>query len=100
MKDATSTDLVKQRDDLLAKIASERVELSQNGTSMRPLMKLAGRVSGVVRYLGHHPEILILPAAMMTLSRPRRLIGMAISGWSMWRVLRKMRRNLDTDPKG
>lgn len=99
MKDATSTDLVKQRDDLLAKIASERMELSQNGTSMRPLMRLAGRVSGVLRYLGNHPEVLILPAAIMTISRPRRLVGMAISGWSMWRLVQKMRRRLDPSAK-
>lgn len=96
MKETTSTELVKQRDDLVARIASERRELSQNGTSMRPLMKLAGRVNGVLRYLNDHPEALILPAAIMTVSRPRRLVAMAISGWSMWRLIRKMRRKIDS----
>lgn len=94
MKDATSMELVKQRDDLVARITSEREELSHNGTSMRPLVTWAGRVDGVLRYLSDHPEALILPAAMMTVSRPRRLLAMAISGWSMWRLMRKMRRKL------
>lgn len=96
MKDATSTELVKQRDDLVARIASERTELSQNGTSMRPLVKWAGRVNGVLRYLSDHPEVLILPAAIMTVSRPRRLVAMAISGLGMWRLMQKMRRKLDS----
>lgn len=99
MKDATSTELVKQRDDLLTKIASERRELSQNGTSMRPVMKVVGRVNGVLRYLGHHPEALILPAVIMTVAWPRRLAAVAISGWSMWRIVQKMRRKLGPSAK-
>lgn len=99
MKDSNSTELVRQREDLVARIASERNELSHNGTTIRPLMKWAGRVSGVMRYLGDHPEALILPAAIMTVSRPRRLVALAISGWSMWRVMQKMRRKLGSSKR-
>lgn len=99
MKDSTSTELVKQRDDLVARIASERNELSHNGTTIRPLMKWAGRLNGVLRYLGDHPEALILPAAIMTVSRPRRLVALVISGWSLWRLMQKMRRKLDSSTK-
>ena len=99
MKDATSTELIKQRDDLVTRIASERMALSRNGTSMRPLMKMVGRVNGVLRYLGHHPEALILPAVVMTVAWPRRLAAVAISGWSIWRVMQKMRRKLGPSVK-
>lgn len=86
-------ELVKQRDDLVARIASERHELSQNGSAVRPLVKWAGRVNGALRYVAEHPEFLILPAAIMTVSRPRRLIAMAISGLGMWRLVQKLRRS-------
>lgn len=96
---ATPMDLVKQRDDLVIKIASERMKLSQNGNSVRPLMKWVGRVNGVLRYFRNHPEALILPAVVMTISWPRRLAAVAISGWSMWRLMQKMRRKLDSSTK-
>lgn len=96
---ATNMDLVKQRDDLVTKIASERMKLSQNGSSVRPLMKWVGRVNGVLRYVRNHPEALILPAVVMTIAWPRRLAAVAMGGWSMLRVMQKMRRKLGSAAK-
>jgi hypothetical protein len=84
--------LIRQRDDLVARIASERDELRQYGASIRPLMKWAGRLNGSVRFLERYSRYLLLPAAILTAPKPRRLLAIAISGLSLWRLARTWRR--------
>jgi hypothetical protein len=92
MKDCPAMKLVRQRDDLVARIASERDELRQCGTSIRPLVKWVGGLNGAIRFLGNNSEYLLLPAAIMTMSKPRRLLAIAISGLGLWRLARTWRR--------
>lgn len=92
MKESTAMELVKRREDLVARIARERYALAQNGSSVRPLVNWAGRLNEVVHFLGRRPAYLLLPAALMTTARPRRFLGMVISGIGLWRMARKWRR--------
>lgn len=89
MKETNVLDLGKKRDDLVARIARERSELVQNGTSMRPVVNWAGTLGSAVRFLGKHPQLLLLPAAMMTVPKSRRLMVMAVGGLGFWRLVRK-----------
>lgn len=84
--------LARQRDDLVARIASERDELRQCGASIRPLMKWVGRLDGPIRFLERYPRYLLLPAAILTMSKPRRLLAIAISGLGLWRLAQAWRR--------
>jgi len=91
MNEANALELGKKRDDLIARIARERSELVLNGTSMRPVVNWAGTLGAAVRFLGKHPQLLLVPAAMMALPKSRRLMGMAVSGLGLWRLVRKWR---------
>ena len=96
MKESTAMELMKRREDLIARIARERNAIAQNGTSIRPLVHWAGKLKDVAHFLKKRPAYLLLPAllpaAVLTAGRPRRLLGMVISGIGFWRLARKWRR--------
>lgn len=92
MKESRAMELMKRREDLIARIARERNAIVQNGTSIRPLVNWAGKLNDVVHFLKSRPAYLLLPAAVLTAARPRRFLGMAISGIGIWRLARKWRR--------
>ena len=92
MKGYAAMERMKRREDLVARIARERYALGQNGKSIRPLVNLAGKVNDIVHFLRRSPAYLLLPAAVMTAARPRRFLGLAISGIGLWRLARKWRR--------
>ena len=93
MNRAMMMELIKRREDLVAKITSERSVIAQNGGSIRPLVDWAGKINDVVHFLRSRPLYFILPAAVMTAARPRRFLGMAVSVMGLWRLARKWKRN-------
>ena len=83
--------LMQKRSVLLAQIAAERAALAQQGAALRPAAQVIDKVSSGVRYVRTHPEILMLPAALLTLWRPRGLVSFAVKGLGFWRVLQGWR---------
>jgi len=83
--------LMQKRSMLLAQIAAERAALAQHGAALRPAAQVIDRVSSGIRYVSKHPEILVLPAAILALWRPRRLVSLAVSGLGFWRMLQGWR---------
>ena len=83
--------LLQKRSALLAQIAAERAALAQQGAALRPTARVIDKVSTGIRYINTHPEILILPAAILTLWRPRRIVSFALSGLGFWRMLQGWR---------
>ena len=91
MTQATALALVKQRDDLIAQIAMERAMIAQNSVSLQRLSRMLGRVRGGIRYLKSHPEALLLPVVITVVSRPWRLLTVAVSGFGLWRIVQSWR---------
>lgn len=83
--------LMQKRSVLLAQIAAERAALAQQGAALRPAAQVIDKVSSGMRYVSKHPEILVLPAAILALWRPRRLVSLAVSGLGFWRMLQGWR---------
>ena len=83
--------LMQKRNVLLAQIAAERAALAQQGAALRPAAQVIDKVSSGMRYVSKHPEILVLPAAILALWRPRRLVSLAVSGLGFWRMLQGWR---------
>lgn len=94
MTNAKTLALVKQRDDLVAQIAFERAAIAQNGASLRRLSRMIDKVRDGIRYLKSHPEALLLPVVITVVSRPRRLLTLAISGFGLWRMAQIWRRRI------
>lgn len=87
MTQATALALVRQRDDLVAQIAVERAAIAQNSASLRQLSRMIDKAGGVIRYLKHHPEALLLPVVITAVARPWRLLALAVSGFGLWRMV-------------
>ena len=94
MTQATTLALVRQRDDLVAQIAIERAVIAQNGASLRRLSLMIDKVRDGIQYLKSHPEALLLPVVIAIVSRPWRLVTLAISGFGLWRMARIWRRRI------
>lgn len=83
--------LVQKRSMLLAQIAAERSALAYQGAALRPAAQVIDKVSSGVRYVSAHPEILLVPVAVLALWRPRRILSLAVSGLGFWRMLQGWR---------
>jgi len=94
MTRATALALVRQRDNLMAQITIERAAIAQNGASLRRLSRMIDKVRDGIQYLKSHPEALLLPAIITFVSRPRRLLTLAISGYGLWRMAQIWRRRI------
>jgi len=94
MTNAKTLALVKQRDDLVAQIAFERAAIAQNGASLRRLSRMIDKVRDGIQYFKSHPEALLLPVVITVVSRPRRLLTLAISGFGLWRMAQIWRRRI------
>ena len=94
MTNAKTLALVKHRDDLVAQIAFERAAIAHNGASLRRLSRMIDKVRDGIQYLKSHPEALLLPAVIAFVSRPRRLLTLAISGFGLWRMAQIWRRRI------
>jgi hypothetical protein len=94
MTNAKTLTLVKQRDDLVAQIAFERAAIAQNGASLWRLSRMIDKVRDGIQYLKSHPEALLLPVVITVVSRPRRLLTLAISGFGLWRMAQIWRRRI------
>lgn len=82
------------RTDLVAQIATERDMLALQGAALRPAAQMIDKVTMGIRFINSHPAVLLLPMTVLALWRPRRLLGFAISGVGLWRILEQGRRRL------
>jgi hypothetical protein len=94
MTDMKALALVRQRDDLVAQIAIERAAIAQHGASLRKLSRMIDKVRDAIQYLKRHPETLLLPVVITVVSRPWRLLALAVSSLGLWRMVQSLRRRI------
>jgi len=94
MTHVTTLALARQRDDLVAQIAIERAAIAQNGASLRRLSRMIDKIRDGIQYLKRHPEALLLPVVITVVSRPWRLLALAISGFGLWRMVQSWQRRI------
>jgi len=91
---ARAVALMEMRDAFRARIATERDVIAHQGAALRPPAQRIDKVIKGIRYINRHPAVLLLPMTIVTLWRPRRLLGLAISGLGLWRLVRQGRHRL------
>jgi hypothetical protein len=94
MMKAKGLELARQRDDLVAQIVVERSGIALRGASLRLAAQIIDKVRDGIQYLKSHPEVLLLPIVITVVTRPRRLLALAISGFGLWQLARKWRRRI------
>lgn len=94
MTSARTLALARRRDEIVAQIAMERAAIAQNGASLGRFSRIIDKVRDGIQYLKSHPEALLLPAVIIFVSRPRRLLALAISAVGLWRMAQRWRRRI------
>lgn len=92
---AKAAALMHKRAALVALIGAERDALAQQGAALRPAAGMIDKVVVGIRYLKSHPAVLLLPIAILTLWRPRRLLAFAVKGFGIWRLVQRGRQRLE-----
>ncbi len=91
---ARDFELARRRDALVAQIVIERAELAHKGASLRVAARIIDNILDGIQYLRSHPEALLLPVAIVLVSRPRRLLALTISAFGLWRLVQSWRRRI------
>lgn len=92
MRNNADIELARHRVALIVQITHERADLAQQAASLRVAAQVIDKINNGIQHLKKHPEVLLLPLAITIVSRPRRLVALAISGLGLWRLLQTWRR--------
>lgn len=91
MTQADAIALMRKRALLLAQISAERAALAQQARQLHPAAQMVDKARAGVRYVRSHRAILLLPIAILSIWRPRRLLSMVASGLGVWRLFQRGR---------
>jgi YqjK-like protein len=80
-------ELMERREKLLARIAAQRVQMTEIGSHFRSPLSLADRGVAVARFFRFHPS-LVAGVAAFFLIRRRSMAGLVWGVWRLWKVFR------------
>lgn len=87
-------ELAERRASLVARAATQRVELSQRFAPWQAPLAVVDQGVAAVRYLRNHPGVLALIVTFAVVSRPRRVVSWLRRGWLLWRIMRVVKKGL------
>lgn len=79
---------------LITQIAIQRKDMAQQVAALQPAAHLIDKVRDGLLYLQHYREALLLPLALILVSRPRRIITFFLSSVGVWRLIQNWRRSI------
>lgn len=90
-------ELAERRATLVERAATQRTDLSQRLAPWQGALGVVDQGVAAVRYIRNHPELLAAAVAFAVVIRPRRVVSLLQRGWTLWRMVRVVRRRL-TEP--
>ena len=78
--------LAERRTTLVARVAAQRVELSQNLAPWRGSLAMVDEGFVAMRYIRNHAALLVGVAAFVVPLRPLRVARWLRRGWVVWRM--------------
>jgi hypothetical protein len=84
------TELAQAREALIARCAEQRAELSLQIQQWQVPLVLADRVWAGVRFLRHHPAVMVGVAVALFTFRTRSLWNALKRGFLLWRTVRAL----------
>jgi hypothetical protein len=87
-------ELAERRTTLVARAATQRVELSQALTPWRGPLAVAGEGLVALRYIRNHAALVVGIVAFVAPLRPLRVARWLRRGWVMWRMAVVLKRIL------
>ena len=86
--------LARQSESLVTQIAIQRRDIARQATSLQAAAHFIDKIRAGILYLKARREALLLPLALIIISRPRRIFAFFLSALGMWRLIQKWRRAL------
>jgi hypothetical protein len=84
--------LAERRQRLVAQAASQRTALAHDMEPWRARLALADRGVAMVRYVRHHPGLMLGAALLLAVLRPSRTSKWLRRGWVVWQIGRRLHR--------
>ena len=84
---------ISHREHLIAQIAAQRTDLTQNMHALRPPLALADRGITVFRYVKRHPALLVGASLLFVVIRPKRSGKWLKLGLMVWQLRRGLLRH-------
>lgn len=88
--------VLRERQDLLARIAAQRTELAGIVSGLDGPAAIVDRGVGVLRYLRSRPVVVGAIVAALAAWRGRGVVSLATRGFGLWQVARRMGRLLQS----
>lgn len=83
--------LAERRQQLVARVAAQRVILAQDIEPWRARLGLADRGVAAFQYVRRHPALMLGGALLLAMFRPRRTGKWLQRGWLVWQLGRRLR---------
>lgn len=87
-------ELAERRERLVARIAMQRGELARHAAPLKVVLSVADKGVAVVRFLQRHPGLVAGAVGLFVALRPRRAFVWLGRGWSLWKVVQRLRQRL------
>jgi hypothetical protein len=87
-------ELAERRERLVAKAALQRAELARHAVPWKGVFAVADKGVEAARYLRRHPGLVAGAVGFFVALRPRRALAWLRRGWSVWRMVQKLRQRL------
>jgi hypothetical protein len=84
--------LAERREHLVAQAAAQRTALAQNVAPWRAPLALADRGVAALRYIRHHPVLMVGATLIVAAFRTKRAGGWLRRGWVVWQLGRRLLR--------
>lgn len=83
-------EIMRRRQELLARITSQRMEIAEVGRRWRPFLTLADQGLAGIRLLRSRPALVAAVVALLVIRR-RGLVGLATGCWRVWKRYRDLK---------
>jgi hypothetical protein len=87
-------ELAERRERLVAKIALQRGELARHAAPWQGVCAMADKGVAAARFLQRHPGLVAGVVGLFVALRPRRAFAWLGRGWSLWKVVQRLRQRL------
>jgi len=87
-------ELAERRERLVAKAAMQRGELARHAAPWKGVLAMADKGVAAARFLQRHPGLVAGAVGLFVALRPGRALAWLGRGWSLWRVVQRLRQRL------
>lgn len=86
--------LVRKSEALVDQITIQRRDIARQAVALQAAAHFIDKLRDGILYIKNRREVLLLPLALIIVSRPRRIIAFFLSSLGVWRLIQNWRRSI------